>query len=213
MSDEVEALRIVAERALKFQQYILRRAWGLYYAVWSLAFILWVFLPYSLSIYYPAAGAFPYLVAYTTPAIIGMAATTWIFKRAKATIELKKVAGRIENKKRPFYRRNYIYFLLFLAILSSAIIFPRHIFYLIYIAFLILVDFEIYWSLKDSFQKIPAEGYLAVLTLALSISLTAIAFILLESFVLLFLGWIPSIAGWLFCSLYSLYHAPESMVE
>src|SRR5579875_1628313 len=40
----------------KFQQYMLRRAWGLYYAVWSLAFVLWLAIPYSISILYPDAG-------------------------------------------------------------------------------------------------------------------------------------------------------------
>src|SRR5579884_3315130 len=196
MSEEIQTLRAVAERALKFQQYMLRRAWGLYYAVWSLAFVLWLAIPYSISILYPDAGFYPYLIAYSIPGLIGFFATSWIFSKQRR-------------------RRNFslIAWLIFFAILISSIAFSRSTFYFVYSAFLMILDYFIYKSLKYSFPKIPVEGYVAIATFTSSVAVTAISFIFTQAYYILALGWFPSIAGWLFSSIYSLYHAPESMVE
>src|SRR5579884_1743566 len=202
MSEEIQTLRAVAERALKFQQYMLRRAWGLY-------FVLWLAIPYSISILYPDAGFYPYLIAYSIPGIIGILATSWIFSRARRTIELRHVTSGLQR------RRNFslIAWLIFFAILISSIAFSRSTFYFVYSAFLMILDYFIYKSLKYSFPKIPVEGYVAIATFTSSVAVTAISFIFTQAYYILALGWFPSIAGWLFSSIYSLYHAPESMVE
>jgi hypothetical protein len=208
---EVETLKLLAIKALKFQQYILRRAWGLYYAVWSLSFVLWLILPYSVSIFYPKAGFYAYLFAYSLPALVGMVVTNWIFRRARRTIELRRLTfGR---SKKSAASTNLIPWLIFFAIILSAFIFPNVTFYYVYSGFLVILDYFIYKTLRYSFERIPVEGYIAIATFTLSVAITAIALTFTKSYFIFILGWTPSIAGWLFSSIYSLYHAPESMVE
>lgn len=213
MSEEVETLKLLALKALKFQHYILRRAWGLYYAVWSLSFILWMLLPYSVSVFYPNAGFYAYLFAYSLPGLVGMVVASWIFGKARRTIELRSLTFGRERRKKLASAINLIPWLLFFAIIISALVFSRSTFYYVYSGFLVIFDYFIYKALKYSFERIPLEGYIAIATFTSSIAITAIALNFTRSYYIINLGWAISVVGWLFSSIYSLYHAPESMVE
>ena len=49
IEDIARQLICVGNRAVAMERYILRRAWGIYYAIWTLSILLFIYIPNILS--------------------------------------------------------------------------------------------------------------------------------------------------------------------
>ncbi|MEM0116993.1 MAG: hypothetical protein QXV32_00945 [Conexivisphaerales archaeon] len=91
--DELSQLRMLAKQALTFQNFVIRRAWGVHYAVWALVVSVWVFLP---RIMYYVAPQLPWTAYFIFYSLVGVAAgfaTSSIFGRAHRTVVLRSAFG------------------------------------------------------------------------------------------------------------------------
>ncbi|MEM0118170.1 MAG: hypothetical protein QXV32_06965 [Conexivisphaerales archaeon] len=211
--DDLAAIQTLASRALRFQEYIMRRAWGLYYSAWAFTFTLYVAIPLLLENYYPLAPAVVYFVLYVAASLFGPLATGWIFTKARRTFDLRFAAFGKRRARAFTFKTAVIIWLLFSLILAGAYLYSESAFIAAYIGLLLFIDLFIYRALRISFSFFPLEGYVAVGTFTFSIIMTAYVLSSNSQGYLILLAWLPSIAGWLFASIYALYNAPESMVE
>ena len=66
IGETIENIRNTGKRALAFDTFILRRAWGIYYSVWALSISLFVFLPFVIPYILPEdVQVFAYPVIYS----------------------------------------------------------------------------------------------------------------------------------------------------
>ncbi len=203
----------VGIRAVRFQAYILRRAWGVYYAVWALAFMAFVFLPAIVGTLLPryAAQPYPYIVLYVLVSIGAYSAARHVFRRAYRTAALR---GAIQGNRTRFTRSwvaaGAIWITLYIALAVSIGFLGLRLENLFFLL-LLWVPYWIYVSQKNTFGKPPPEAYLAIISYVVAdiISLTLGQ---ANNFYYLDAAWVSASLVWGLCSLYALYHAPEMML-
>ncbi|MGI0086106.1 MAG: hypothetical protein ACREBQ_13585, partial [Nitrososphaerales archaeon] len=155
----------IAKRALTFQRHIFRRAWGTYYALWSVAFAVFAFgneLPLQTLVPQNLAWI-PYIVMDVGVGLAAGIATAWIFNKAHRTISLERIVMTDQGMGGRRYSLIWIWWLGFyvIAFLSFSV-FPKGALSILY-AMLFAVVIFIYYTLKLSFQsKTPLEGKLAL---------------------------------------------------
>lgn len=200
----------VAERALKFQNFILRRAWGVYYAIWAFALIFWIFLPYAVNYLYPSDPLRVYFTVYSALGLIAGIASARVFSLARRTLQLRNAASK---DKRDGLRLSVSWWLFFSLVAVLTYLFASPHFLTVYMTFLLSIPPIVFRALRYSFRAVPPEGYLATGSFTFStVASIIISLFPLQQYILP-LVWIPTVASWLFSSIYSLYHAPDYMVE
>ncbi len=151
----------VTERALQIERYILRRAWGLCYAVVAVEIALIILLPLlfgavGLSAGYGFAAR---LAANTAISVTGLAVVSWIFKKAYYAMQVRReITDSIWTKRlRPKWAAA-IWLLYYLPILA-AIVFLRPIGSVLLFVLLAASAPSFFYALKVSFpERIPREG-------------------------------------------------------
>ncbi|PSO04352.1 hypothetical protein B9Q13_04805 [Candidatus Marsarchaeota G2 archaeon ECH_B_SAG-G16] len=109
--DKLEAvtreMERVGKRAIAFQRYVLRRAWGVYYAIWVFAFFWFVFLPYLILSFVSQNADIAFYLGYTL--VGGLAGyATWVnFSKAYRTLILKR---SLFGERRSYYRWFFVAF-------------------------------------------------------------------------------------------------------
>jgi hypothetical protein len=220
LSDEaitVAKLEEIADRALAFQRFVYRRAWGTYYAVWSGAFLVFVFgwqLPFA-SVFPPSLLWVPYAVLYGGVSLGGGLASAEIFAKARRDISLRRATR--DREPRRIRRQDAPIWLLWLGFyvvaFASFALFQREALSILY-AMLFLVEVFLYYTLKYSFPDgIPFEGRLALASFGLCTSASLVATILTQDSPFLPVLWVLNTALWLFCAFYALRQAPDELVE
>jgi hypothetical protein len=218
-SEDVEAItreiELVGRRAIKFQNYVLRRAWGIYYAVWSLAIFLYGFVPFVAHALAPTYGysALFYIVIY---AVIGGLAG-WVtmvnFSKAWRTIRLRRALDY--PKRSSAAPRISLFFAIFFGYFASFYL-AQYFFGLggeaLTYALLFSVSIYVYVWLKRSFEKAPVEGLLACVSYG-SASIVSVYAVIARLDLLITISWSLTILVWVFASIYALYRAPEEMVN
>lgn len=205
-------LEQLAEKALVFQTYVLRRAWGVYYSVWSFAVSFWIILPVILGKLYPDAPSTLYFVLYSLIGMLAGSATARIFSNAWRTLALRRIIRR--ERKRP--KRILLYrfwWIPIYAIMIFAFVFERFYFYTLFLLLLTSVDIMVYYELKISFSRLPFEGLLAIVSYAVSLAIGLYSSLISNGYLFFVIAWAPMVISWFICSLYALYHAPESLVK
>lgn len=203
-------LREVGERALSFQRYIFRRTWGVYYAIWSAAFII-----YILSGLLPLGGSWIlYAILFTVIGWGAGMATWWIFRLAQRTMLLRiAVNGKRQKKKgMVFLYRLWPVALTVLACFSFAYLHTQA--FIILYLMLSSVVLYLYYGFKASFgEKTPFECKIALFSFGISIILSVIASSIFGHSNLTAVIWSAESAVWMYCALYALWHAPRELVE
>jgi hypothetical protein len=210
----VTTLEQLALRALNFQRYIYRRAWGIYYALWAVAYIAFVvggIIPFQ-NYFSPNFIWVPYLLIYGGGGWASGIASALIFKNASRIVSLRKAVGL----HRPVRGRSdylmWAWWLAFAIVAVSVFIFLPAVALPIYFAMLVGVEIFIYYTLQLSFpRQIPLEGKLALASYGFSVVLSFFATLLTSSFLLVDITWIVTIGIWMFCSIYALWQAPEEL--
>ena len=204
-------LEAIAERALTFQRYVFRRAWGIYYAVWAVAITVFSFNGYLLLSQSDARLVFPLL--YGGVGLLAGLASTWIFRNAPRTLRLRRVLAKDEGKgHRKYYGILLGWWVAFYAlIVASFALFATHALSILF-ASLFSVEIFIYYQLKLSFSnKMPFEGKLALISYGFGTTFSFVASLFSNNTPLFGIAWGTTIVIWLFCALYALKHAPEEL--
>lgn len=220
--DNLDSDKIIQinQRALNFERFILRRAFGLYYLVWALAILEFIGTPLIFEHIYSNLTYFIiiYLIGYFITLVIGISLSRTIFLKVFRTYKFQY--RRIYNDKKKIY---YLYPLLIVFILTFSYIFQKPFFFqglYVYIINLLLFafGFKLFKYIKISFQKVPPEGYIAFYTYNASAAGSIVFFIissaLFKNLVLYsFIPWALALFGWFCCAFYAIYHAPDEVVN
>ena len=220
--DNLDSDKIIQinQRALNFERFILRRAFGLYYLVWALAILEFIGTPMIFEHFYSNLTDFIiiYLIGYFITVIIGISLSRRIFLKVFRTYTFK-YKTKYKDKKKIYY----LYPVLILLIIVSSYVLQRPFFfqglYVYIINFLLfLFGFRLLKYIKISFEKVPPEGYIAFYTYDISAVGSILFFIisseLFKNLVLYsFIPWALALFGWFFCAFYAIYHAPDEVVN
>jgi hypothetical protein len=207
-------LEEIGQRALTFQRYIYRRAWGAYYALWAAAFAVFIggnFLPlYELA---PGALAWvPYAVIYGG---IGWAAgigTVLIFRNAGKAMHLRRLVNHPKVSSK--WNLAWLWWVAFYVIAFVAFSrFPAQADSILY-ALLFTVEVYIYYWLKTSFpQDMPLEGKLALVSYGLFMSFGFLTSFFTADPLVFGVSLGATVVVWVFCALYAFARAPEELVD
>ena len=215
-----EKIMQINHRALNFERFILRRAFGLYYLVWALAISEFIGTPLIFEHFYSNLTDFIiiYLIGYFITVIIGISLSRTIFLKVYRTYTFK-YQTKYKDKKKIYY----LYPVLILLIIVSSYVLQRPFFfqglYVYIINFLLfLFGFRLLKYIKISFEKVPPEGYIAFYSYDISAVGSILFFIisseLFKNLVLYsFIPWALASFGWFFCAFYAIYHAPDEVVN
>ncbi len=197
-----EQVKQIAQEALAIEWYILRRAWGLCYAVLGTQIALVILFDVLFHRLSPDYNLFVPLAFNTSVSISGAIVITWVFKKAyNAMLIRREIADSIWAK---LFRPSWIVVLwiaYYLPIIV-AIIFLRPIAAVVLYGVLATSVGPFYFSLKVSFPKrLPREGIAVLATFAFC-ALGNLAVFLLKGTVVPLL-WVLMIAVSLIASAYA----------
>ncbi len=210
-----EELGRLAGRALVFQAYLLRRAWGVYYLIWSAALVGFFVVPAVLT--GPLAPTtdlelvlyYGYLAGLIALAIWG---TSWAFTQSARAAWLRDaLEGRRRSRQRFFQ-------ILWISLVIAAAVFA--VSYFSSYAGLLVLDAALggilLWVLVQVrlwFHPPPPESALAIGSYATSVVGSAVALVLTHDQSLYAALWLIATVGWAVAGAYALYHAPEEMTR
>lgn len=210
-----EELGRLAGRALVFQAYLLRRAWGVYYLIWSAALVGFFVVPgvltgplapttdLELVLYYG------YLAGLIALAIWG---TSWAFTQSARAAWLRDTLEGRQRSRQRFFQ------ILWISLAIAAAVFA--VSYFSSYAGLLVLDAAlggiILWVLVQVrlwFHPPPPESALAIGSYATSVVGSAVALVLTHDQSLYAVLWLIATLGWAIAGAYALYHAPEEMTR
>jgi hypothetical protein len=212
----VASLESIARRALTFQRYVLRRAWGTYYAVWAAAFAAFVFggqIPFQDLLLPGSFSWVPYAAFYGTIGLVAGISTALIFANARRTIFLQRHVQEESRFGLQRYALMWLWWLgFYVAVFLAFTLFPQSALSILY-AMLFTVEVFIYYTVRVSFQdRFPLEAKLALFSYGLAVTFSFVASLFTSSVALFGVAWSIAIAIWVFCALYALRQAPEELV-
>lgn len=214
LQETLEELRLTGKRALAFDNFVMRRAWGVYYAIWALAIALFIFIPSAIYALVPPE--FMGIVFPVVYILIGISATlgvTRTFSLAEGTINLRRsLYGKEHDTKRNVYIYLTGWSILIALMVVISVNFQTPVGFILISTFLSAIDIYVYFTLRRYFLRIPAEGLMAVGAFAFSTVGGLAAAALTQSSTVYDIFWLPTIATWVFAALYTLYRAPEDLV-
>lgn len=208
-----QTLGAAADRALVFQGYLLRRAWGVYYAIWAGALAAYVLFPASIATRIPgfslpeALAYYGVLVAIT---LVGVWATSWTLGQTYRAIRFREARGARPGTYRWFGWILVVGLVVFALVVSTAFV-SSFAGLLVLDASLAAINLSILLAVRRTFPRVPAEGLVAVVTFAVGVVGSAVALVATHNQTWFSLPWIVPIVGWAFCAVYALYHAPEEL--
>lgn len=211
-------VRRATKRALVFQRYIFKKAWGIYYAVWASTFAIYFFLPSFLSLFglSPNLGNDYYLLLIDLAVSLVAGATSGrIIERARMASFVQSTLQRpkpslFERRKKLFAIWWIVYFSV---IIVSAVLFRAHLISIVF-GLATTGTFVFYYALRMCFQEsIPSEGVIAVSIFGIaSTSSFGISLFNTNSIVYAII-WGVTILVWFGASFYSLLHIDEELTE
>ncbi len=156
-----QRVKLIAERALLIERYILRRAWGLCYAVIASEIALITLLPLLLGVVGLSSdySFVARLAVNTAVSVIGLAVVARIFKMSYAAMVVRREIRDLMWAKmlRPSWAAAV--WLIYYMPIVLAIVFLRPIAFLVLFGLLAASSFSFYYVLKVSFpERLPWEA-------------------------------------------------------
>ncbi|PYB67643.1 hypothetical protein DMB44_08180 [Thermoplasma sp. Kam2015] len=211
-----EKLDEIARIAVRRQSYMLRRSWGMYYAIWASGFTF--MLLSSIIIFTFVRNPAGYLILLSSIFFIVFFSgylSRRVFRIAARTEDLRHL---LDDKYHAWSRRYTVYYwvIFILTLIAAAVlghIMPKYSYYSA-VPFLYFISYYVYSHLRRSFEKIPSEGYVSIFSmLAFAIALTSTMFTVSSYLrgIIALISLTALIASWFWCSIYALYHAREGL--
>lgn len=208
----IEDIERIAERNLAGQRFLLRREWGVDYAIWALVMAYSLFLS-NIADLFSLKGNMAQIVNVIAYIVVVSVAILVIFRTARKwgrTVRLRSVLSN-GQKRRPIY---LIWVLLIFIASGIANVFLPGYAQVIFYANLVPITFVLYYTQRRIFPgRLPVEGVLATLTLSIS-TLSSLAIAVLEipgKDAIISVIWTFTFLAWFFASLYALFHAPDEL--
>ncbi|WP_297215175.1 hypothetical protein [Thermoplasma sp.] len=206
----------IARIAVRRQYYILRRSWGIYYAIWASGFTFMLLA--SMIVFTFVSGLKGYLILLSLIFFIALISgylSRRVFRIAVRTEDLRRM---LDNEYLTWSRKYTVYYwIIFVLTLASAALLgylmPRYSYYSA-VPFLYFISYYVYSHLRRSFEGIPPEGYVSVLSmLAFAIAITSTMFAASSYLrgMMTLISLTGLIISWFWCSIYALYHAREGL--
>ncbi len=175
-----EEIRKIAERALALQRYILRRVWGLFYAICAMELSAVLLLPRIIQLLGFSAnyGLAAQVAVNISVNIVGSAITLWVFKKVYDTLPIRQAIAKTRWVKtmRPAWA--LLIGITYYALTIAVTLFLRPNAATIMFALQATTIPFLYYGLKASFPEgLPLEGiavflfYSTSITASLAISL------------------------------------------
>jgi hypothetical protein len=212
------ALEQIAKRAINFQQYIFRRAWGIYYAIWAAAYVVFAFgweIPFQ-SLLPSYLIWVPYALLYGGVGWAAGIATVVIFGNARRYVFLREAVGSYPRWEKSRYALMIGVWVAFDVAIATAFEFYPHAALTILFGLLFAVDIFIYYWLRLSFpDKLPLEAKIALYSYGISVAISFLSslFSFPTFFAWVSVTWGALIGVWIFCALYALWHSSEDLVD
>jgi hypothetical protein len=164
-----EQVKQIAKRALSLEQYILRRAWGLCYAVFAveIALIVSFDILFGIARLSPDYKLIVPLAFNSAISIFGAAVAAWVFKKAYAAMLVRREI--VDSVWTKLLRPRWIaaVWLVYYLPVAFAIVFLRPIAGDVLYGILAASVAPFYFSLKVSFpERLPREGIAVLATFA-----------------------------------------------
>ncbi len=203
----------VVGRALEFQGFLLRRAWGVYYLVWAVALVVFFVVPGTLAGRLTSA-TLPEAVLYDALQGAAVLLVVWVTWWAVAQ---SARAGRLREtlEGRPLSSRWLVQILAVSLAITALVVVVG--FVNAVAGFLVLdasVGGVVLWLLfqvRAWFRPVPPEATWAVGAFALSAAAAAAVLVLTREPLLFSIAWLVAPGTWAIAGGYALYHAPEEM--
>jgi hypothetical protein len=212
-----EQVKRITERALVIERYILRRAWGLGYAVVAADIAIVFFLSFALQ----AAGftsAFGLAVRVAVNTAVNLAAVavmTWVLKKAYDAVKVRRVI--MDSIWTRLLRPKWVatVWLVYYMPILLAILFLRPEAAVVLYGVLSLTSLSLFFVLKVSFpEQLPKESKAVVAAYAVSTVGSLIFFLLNAKYFAVFLGlWVLAIAVFVWAAVYARRQKPPNPLE
>ncbi len=192
--------RTIIEKIFDFEAYIFRRAFGLYYLGWAVAFFLYTIPGFDYHIFSSNVWILP--VFYILSSLIVMFATGYIIRKA---FKISKVF-----KQEQTWRIWSIFLLFYFLIISIIIILSItgfvSYFALFYVILALFVPSAIINTKKKSMTKFYAETWVALISF-IAACMASIAAIEYRIYSILTFTWILAAIFWFGCGIAGIYSA------
>ncbi len=208
--DISEHLKKIGKTAVRFDFYLMKRAFGMYYATWAAAIFTLMVLSYISNIPGQSNTTLTFYVLLNIGVIIvAVDYTQIVFRKAFMLFRLESDL-QMQFSLKSFGKNAGIGLMILIfamfVIIGINLVSPDESTVLSMII-LWIVDFYIYMTVRMSFGKIPPEGILAVATFAFSNTASSILFLQTGNNNSTFQIWMVTVIGWIISSLYSFYNA------
>lgn len=192
--------RSLIEKALEFEDYLLRRTLGLYYIGWGSAFFLFTFSGF----FYQYISMYPWLLLlpYIAGSVIVMVFTANVFSKAARASNIMMRA-----KWKRYRTLTALSFLIILGILSGAALVGFYSYLVLLYAFLaVYVPWSIMNVLKKSMARMHLETWAAISSFVLACIVSALS-IVARDYLILTIVWLAEAIAWFACGLAGIYNA------
>ena len=192
--------RSIMDKVFDFEAYMFRRAFGLYYIGWAVAFFLYTIPGFDYSIFASSIWILP--VFYISSSLIIMLVTGYIFGKA---FKVSKIFKQ-EHTWRAWSIFLLFYFLIIFIITILSITGFVSYFALLYVILALFVPSAIVNTKKKSMTKFYAETWVALISFIVA-CMASIAAIEYRIYSILTLTWILAAIFWFGCGIAGIYSA------
>lgn len=198
----VHDTRAVLDRAMDFEDYIMRRALGLFYIAWAVAFFLFSIFPVLQNYLDKFYWSFPIL--YLGIYIIVFFYTGYIFRKAFRASTV--ISSRLKNKKIRFM--NIAFLIFFVVAITSLAIGGFYSNYVVLFAVSgVYVPGLILNVSKKTSRRIHKETWIAILSYIVAAAASIWSVLVLKDYSLLETIWILGAITWISCGIIGIYFA------
>ena len=216
IEDVARQLICVGNRAVVMERYLLRKAWGIYYAIWALSILLFIYLPNLLNPIRPAyLQDIAFGASYAAIILVAGYISGFVFSRAAGAAKLQEdLAGKSSrNVKASILNFTIMVFLFLMVILLATGLFRSFFGALLEAIILALVAVYVYHSVSRSMGKVPAESAIAIITFIFSDIFSTFSAIITRGGFYYADFWIPTVVAWLLASLISFANAGDELLQ
>lgn len=203
----------IGNRALTFQEFLIRRAWGLFYGVWAIDILM--NLIGSFFLISAANLAFSLLTI-----VSGFFVSTEVFRKARNASTFRNVLSRDGRGRRgnlsSYFALGFVAYVSVILVLSlhfSGSALAGRLAGLSFLALVVLAGTLTFFASWRGLGKVVVENALASSTMILGGSVSFIVQSMFPSVGYEMLGWGMVIAAWIIAAMISLYSASDYLGE
>ena len=211
-----QQLICVGNRAVVMERYLLKRAWGIYYAIWALSILLFIYLPNLLNPIRPVLlQDIAFGSSYAVIIAVSGYVSGWVFSRVARAAKLQgDLAGNFgRNFKDTILNYTTLILLFLLVILLATGFFKFFVGLFMEAVILILVAVYVYRWVTRSLGKVPPEAAMAIITFILSDIFSTVSVIVTRGAFYYADIWIPTVAAWFLASIISFANAGDELLQ